>query len=227
MINHCINYFLNASDFQLRLVLLFIFIWCSPGCTQYKNDSMLTLADKHYTPAPTPAYISNQQKTTPLMVPNIIHTQALLIKAQSSQLKIQPSLVNKTLILGNSRIEHWPLGLPICQPCDLKIKQVFHPDGPDILLRLTNGGTPTPYQWGVLQTNQKLVYLLGAKLYFEDTNKLKMDYENQKFHLKIGSSYSIKNCRIKPIWIETFSPLPPHYSDDQAKHKIQISFECH
>lgn len=225
MINHCINYFLNASGFTLRLVLLFILIWCSLGCTQYKNDSMLTLADKHDTPATKTAYISNQQKTAPLITPNIIHTQPVLIKAQTSQLKIQPSLVNNTLILGNSRIEHWPLELPSCQPCNLKVKRVFHPDGPDIQLRLTNGHTH--YQWGILQTNQKHTYLLGATLYFEDNKKLKMDYENQQLYLKIGNSYPIKNCIIKPIWIETFSPIPSYYSDDQAKHKIQILFECH
>jgi len=154
-----------------------------------------------------------------------IYKTPILIKAKESQLNIRPTLTDQTLVLGDSRIEHWPLELPICQLCNLEIERVFYPDGPNTLLVLKDNNKN--YQWGILQSGQKQVYLLGSKLFFDEQGTLNIIRKNKnRVVLQSGKSLNYDNCNITPLWIEKTKPMSSDYSDDQAKYKIQIFFEC-
>lgn len=222
------KYFVNTSIFYACLLPLVLLAFFTSGCSNNQSDSIQAVVSRDNSPLAAPIlnaeYRQNMGNHTPRKSPKNFYKNPILIKAKSSQLDIQPSLKNHTLQLGNSSIENWPLGLPTCQYCRLDIAQKFHPDGPDTLLTLSNKSKG--YQWGVMQSGQKQVHLLDTKLAFNEKNELSFKLNNKQVILLSGQTYHLKNCTITPLWIETPPPLSAAYSDDQAKHKIQILFEC-
>lgn len=218
--SRCFSIISSIYSKLIFLITLTIFIY---GCSKNKHDSVETSVKASF-PLAEKNDISNQLKTKNYESSNNTNKVPVLIKAQESQLEIQPNLVGNTLRLGKSYIENWPLGLPGCQNCNISVERKFYPDGPDTLLKLRND--ELRYQWGLFQTSQKTFTLLDAKFYFNNKNRLIMDFGNERYLLKAGKIYTIKKCTINPLWIETIPPLSSIYSDDQAKHKIQILFEC-
>lgn len=216
----------SVSIFPAYLLPLILLAAFSSGCYNDQSESIQSVVSREHMPLVAPMTHNqlkkeNHHQTKPS---NNIYQNPVLIKANKSQLNIQPSLTDNTLHLGNSRIEHWPFGLPACKSCNLKIERKFHPDGPDTRLVLSHADTL--YQWGIFQSGQKQSYLLDKKLYFDEQDKLNMVHKNKQTILQTGQTYHVNNCAISPLWIETIPALSPAYSDDQAKHKIQILFEC-
>lgn len=221
----------NVSFFSKSLWLLLSLVILNSGCSNNYNDEIQPSTTQEHAQLedqmPIVSYQPDKEKQSSTKPSENIYKTPILIKAKRPQLNIRPSLTNKTLVLGDSRIEHWPLGLPICQQCNLEINRVLYPDGPSTLLVLKDGSTN--YQWGILQSGQKQAYLLGAKLFFDEQGKLNIipkKTETNKFMLQAGKSFNYKDCNITPLWIENIKPMSSDYSDDQAKHKIQIFFEC-
>jgi hypothetical protein len=212
---------------SLSLIILTIF---TSGCFNNPDHSIQVVTSSEYKPlvAPTSGNISNQETEDKKYITDekSLYKNPISIKAKQSQKNIRPSLTNKTLLLGNSRIENWPLGLPVCKQCNLELTRDFHPDGPDTLVVLSH--SESNYQWGVFQSGQKQAHLLGTKLYVDRNGKLNINKIDSGVAtlLQVGQTYRLKNCRISPLWIENIKPLSSAYSDDQPKHKIQIFFEC-
>jgi hypothetical protein len=210
----------RVNIFYASLLSLLLLVCFPSGCSNHQSDSIQTATPKEHT-----------LLEPPMAKPTAnIYKAPILIKAKKSQSNIQPSLTDNILLLGDSRIEHWPLDLPTCKECSLEVKRKFHPDGPDTKLVLSD--SDTGYQWGVYESSQKHAYLLSSKLYFDGQGKLNMADNNpqgmnKKTMLQTGKTYQLKNCNISPLWIENIKPLSAAYSDDQSKHKIQIFFECH
>lgn len=209
----------------LPLILLTCFI---SGCSKNQSDSIQTAVSREHSPLVAPITNKVNQQTNEkyhkIKSARNFYKNPVLIKIRESQLEIKPSLTGNTLQLGNSRIEHWPLGLPDCKVCRLEVNMKFYPDGPDTLITLHNDDKN--YQWGVVQSSQKNVKLLLSELSFNEQNELIMNHKNKKTLLLSGQTYHTKSCTLTPLWIETIPQLSAVYSDDQAKHKIQILFEC-
>ena len=211
------------------------------GCSNNQNDTIQSVTT-HKSPVlhvpqallrekekETTTYKPAQKETNPLKYIVNHYDTPILIKAKQSQLNIQPILNNKILFLGNSQISHWPLNLPKCKTCNSEVTRTFHPDGPDTHLKLK--AVNTDYQWGVFESSQKQSYLLNLKIFFNNSGQLSMttrttNNQNSAIFLKPAQSYDVNNCRVTPLWIENKKPMSSDYSDDQAKHKIQIVYEC-
>ncbi len=213
-------------------LVFYTFLWCllllnsfTLGCSNH-HDAIQAVVSREHAPLIAPMPKARNQPDKPLKK---IYKKQIRLKAKQSQLNILPSLAGATLLLGNSHIEHWPLGLPNCKQCNLVVKRDFHPDGPTTRLVLTSNDKD--YLWGVVESSQKNTYVLAARLYFNGQGELNMLQnnadKNTKTVLQTGLTYQFKNCTLTPLWIENIKSLSAAYSDDQAKHKIQIFFECH
>ncbi len=62
----------------------------------------------------------------------------LTIESAKSQASVIPVLADSVLVLGDTRVSPWYLGLPPCAPCELTVSTRFHPYGPEQRLRISD-----------------------------------------------------------------------------------------